>query len=89
MSRTRFSDRQLADLIMELNGEVEPVGETNTDNERFNNLLKLQNTVDILLDEIAFIIPNKDRYEFSMHRAGLMAWDWLDEKREWLEELLS
>jgi hypothetical protein len=89
MSRTRFSDRQLADLIMELNGEVEPVGESHTDEKRFSNLLKLLNTVDILLDEIYFVVPNKDRPEWSMSHAGLTAWNWFDEKGKWIQEVTS
>lgn len=89
MSRTRFSDKQLADMVMGLIGEVEPVGETNTDDNRFDNLLRLQNTVDILLDEIYFVCSYSNNYEYSMKRAGEQAVRWMEEKQEWLDGFLG
>jgi len=84
MNRTRFSDRQLADMIMLLIGEIEPVGESHIDSKRFDNLLRLQNTIDILLDEIAFIVPYHNRPEYSMRKAAVQSARWLAEKRDWI-----
>ena len=89
MERIRFSDKQLADMIMRLNGEIEPIGETNIDEERFANLIRLQNTLDILLDEISYLLPYQKRPEFSIKRAGLQASYWLEEKYEWINECIS
>ena len=89
MNRIRFSDKQLADIIMELIGEIEPVGETNTDDKRFDNLLRLQNTVDILLDEIYYVTPYIGKYAYSMHRSGKQAVSWMQEKQEWLNGILK
>ena len=86
MKRTRFSDRQIADMVMYLIGEIEPVGETTTDDKRYDNLLRLQNTVDILLDEISFLLPYQNRPEYSLDRAGTQALVWLEEKRDWIIE---
>ena len=82
--RTRFSDRQIADLVMDVIGEVEPVGETTADNKRFDNLLLLQNVVDILLDEIYYCCGYIDNVEFSMKRSAETAIDWMEEKRDWM-----
>ena len=87
--RTKFTDKQLADLIMELVGEIEPVGETNTDNKRFDNLLRVQNTVDILLDEIYYVCEYSRNYEYSMKRAGETAVAWMEEKQKWLNGFLD
>lgn len=82
--RTRFSDRQIADLVMGIVGEVEPVGETTADNKRFDNLLQLQNVVDILLDEIYFCCGYYDKAEYSMKRSAETAIGWMEEKRDWM-----
>lgn len=89
MSRSRFSDRQLADMIMLLIGEIEPTGESHSDSKRFDNLLRLQNTVDLLLDEIADIIPYYKRPEFSMKKAAAQSARWLSEKQNWISNYES
>ena len=89
MKRTEFSDRQLADMIMGLIGEVEPVGETNTDNKRFDNLIKLQKTVNNLLYEIYCVCGYVDNVEYSMHRAGEKAVRWMKDLKDWLDEVLE
>lgn len=80
---------QLAQILIRLNGEVEPIGETNADNKRFDDLIRLQETLDILLDEVYFVCKHADHYEFSRQRAGKQAIDWLTEKKEWLDEVLN
>jgi len=59
------------DVVKKLIGPINPVGETNTDNERFENLKAMCELVDQLLtdiDDVAY--KNKDRHELSMKRAG-------------------
>ena len=63
-------------------GEIEPVGETNTDNARFSNLQTLLNTLDILIDEVTFVLPCENRYEYSMQRAGQEVRHWIEDKRQ-------
>lgn len=82
--RTRFSDRALADMLIQLIGEIEPVGETQTDEIRFDNLIRLQNTVDLLLEEIMAVCPYADRPEYSMMKAGEQAVTWFEEKQAWV-----
>jgi hypothetical protein len=85
--REKFSDVQIADLVMALAGEVEPVGETHVDDQRFQNLCTLQNVVDILLDEIYFVTAYSDRYEYSMKRSAETAYSWMKEKKKWFNDI--
>lgn len=89
MSRTKLSDKQIADIVMSIIGEIEPVGESHIDDQRFSNLLKLQNTMDILLDEIMYCLPYLDRVEYSMKRSAKQALEWMKEKRDWLQETIE
>lgn len=82
MYRKVFSSDEVADIVMKVIGEIEPVGETYTDEERINHLILLLNTLDILIDEVRFILPNIDRHEYSMKRAGLWANNWIKDKHE-------
>ena len=87
--RHDLSTEQLADIVMRLNGDIEPVGETNTDNTRLINLATLEGVIDCLLMEIYFVSKNADHYEYSRKRAGEDAIAWLKDRKEWIEEVLS
>ena len=59
------------DVVKKLIGKINPVGETNTDNERFENLkamCKLVNNLIIDIDDMAY--QNKDAKEFSVKMAS-------------------
>ena len=84
-----FTAEQLAQILLRLNGEVQPIGETNADDKRFNDLIRLQETLDILLDEVYFVCEYADYYEFSRKRAGNQAIDWLLEKRAWINDVCA
>ena len=67
------------DIVMKLTGQIEPVGETHTDDKRFENLqilLKLMCKLHVEIDRIA--TENKDRQECSMARAGKLCNEYLD-----------
>ena len=71
--------RAMLDIVLRLTGPVEPVGETNADDERIENLkelLFLMTELHILVDRIA--TENKKRSEFSMSRAGKLCDKYLD-----------
>ena len=89
MNKPEFSDTQLADILMRLNGEIEPIGETYTDDDRFNNLIRLENTLDIILDDISFVCKNANHYLWSRQRAGKQAIEWMKNKQEWLSIIFS
>lgn len=66
------------DVVKKLIGKITPVGETNTDNERFENLKAMCELVDNLItdiDDMAYM--NKDSREFSVKRASEYASNFL------------
>jgi len=63
------------EVATKLIGPVRPVGETNIDNERFDNLKVMTELVDRLLKDIDDVASWKGRAEFSMNRAGKYADD--------------
>ena len=65
------------DVVTKLIGPIKPVGETNSDNERFENLTNMCNLVDQLLIDIDDVGMQKDNYEFSCKRAGRYAAEFL------------
>ena len=65
---------KIYDVVKKLVGEIEPIGETNTDNERFENLKNMTDLVDRLLSDIDSVAwRNKNRHEYSRSRAGKYA----------------
>jgi len=59
------------EIVMRLVGPIDPIGETNTDNARFENLKVLCELVDDLvsaIDGVAY--KHKDSYEYSRKRAA-------------------
>ena len=69
------------EIVKKLIGEIRPVGETNTDNERFENLkvmCDLVNNLILDIDDMAF--TNKDAYQFSVKRASEYASNFLTKK---------
>ena len=65
-------------VVKKLVGPLHPVGETHTDNDRFENLKVLTELVDKLVDDIDRVIPNKNCHQHSMKRAGEFADKFLD-----------
>lgn len=58
------------EVVKKLVGEIDPVGETNTDNQRFENLKTLTELIDKLLtdvDRVAY--NNKGSHEHSKLKA--------------------
>lgn len=68
-----------SDIVRKLIGKINPIGETETDNQRFKNLEQLCNLVENLLmdiDDVAF--KNKDSHEYSVKRAADFAKKFLE-----------
>jgi len=73
-------DIDVYEVVKRLVGEITPIGETQTDEIRFENLKVLTVLFKKLhcdLDDLAFY--NKNRKEFSMNQAGKLADKCLDE----------
>jgi len=66
------------DIVNKLVGKINPVGETNTDNERFENLKEMCKLVDNFIVEIDNVgYENRESNEFSVKRAGEFATNFL------------
>lgn len=65
---------EIYDVVIKLIGQIDPVGETRADEERYKNLVAMTKLVDRLLSDIDDVAHyNKDRAEFSMKKAGQFA----------------
>lgn len=76
-----MTDIDIINVVRRLVGKIKPVGETNTDNERLENLKTLCNVVNALvydIDEVAYEF--RDRKEYSIKRASDFAKDFLTNK---------
>ena len=61
---------ELYDVVKKLVGSIKPIGETDEDNKRFENLKVMTNLVDKLLFDINCVALRKERHEYSMKKAG-------------------
>ncbi len=57
-------------VVKKLIGNIEPVGETNEDNRRMENLKEIIDLTHGLLLDIEFVSTYKDRVEYSVKEAG-------------------
>ena len=73
----------LYEIVIRLNGPIDPIGETNTDNRRYENLLRLGDFVHLILQDIYDVSKNMGRHEYSMHRAGKQAVECIESLREY------
>lgn len=89
MERSKLSSNDIANIVMKLNGEIEPIGESNTDGKRCTNLISLENTIGILLNEMSDVCKYSNRPEYSMSKAGTQSLHWLRELYEWIGDVLS
>lgn len=60
-------------VVCKIIGPIQPVGESNEDDRRFENLKVVTHLVDKLLFDINHVAVNKTRSEYSMKRAGELA----------------
>ena len=72
---------ELHEIVMKLAGPVQPVGETNADARRLENMRTLTELVDMLLGHISLASGYADRDEASMKAIGAHARDFLNDVR--------
>jgi len=68
---------ELKDVVRKLIGKINPVGETNADDQRFENLKAHCELVNDLIIDLWYVSREKDRNEYSMSRAGKYAEEFL------------
>ena len=62
---------EIYEIVTKLIGKINPIGETNTDNERFENLKVMCDLVEKLIVDIDTVgYSNRNAYEFSKKRAA-------------------
>ncbi len=70
---------ELYDVVKKLLGEIDPVGETNEDNRRFENLKATTDLVYKLLTDIGYVEDYfKDCHEYSKKKASKFASKFLE-----------
>lgn len=68
----------LVEIIDKLNGPIIPVGETNEDKKRFENLVNMCYVIDELMEKIMYIKNNfSNHQEFSIKKANLFSEEFL------------
>ena len=67
------------EIVTKLIGGINPVGESNADEQRFENLKALIQLVDLLLADIGDVSEYKDCPEYSKSRAGKFALKYLQQ----------
>ena len=60
-------------IVQKLIGATYPVGETNTDNDRYENLIEFIELYEEMTEQLILISKLKDRGEYSLKRAGKLA----------------
>lgn len=85
----KFNGEEIVRIINALNGGITPIGETNVDNQRYENLKTIEIIISYLLDDIQLLIPNINRYEYSMKRIGDEAVRYLQGIRAIIDEWMK
>ena len=86
---SKFNSEEIVRIIDALNGGITPVGETNADERSYENLKRLENILDELLDSIQWLFPNRNSYEYSVKRIGDEAVTYLRSVRENINEWMK
>lgn len=69
----------LTEIVYKLNGEISPVGETNEDNKRIENLNNMIDLIEHLVSDINDVSAHSNNHQFSMKRAGDKARNFINE----------
>ena len=86
---SKFNSEEIVKIVEKLNGNLAPVGETNADERSYENLKRLENILDELLDSIQWLFPNRNSYEYSVKRIGDEAVTYLRSVRENINEWMK
>jgi hypothetical protein len=73
------------EIVLKLLGRTDPVGETHTDNKRFDNLQETIALLHLLLGDIKLVASYKDRHEYSMRKAGEEADEFIKDIADYLK----
>ena len=65
-----MKDMNIYDVVKKLTGEIKPVGETNEDNKRYENLKVVTELIEELLKDIHDVEELRNDYRASLKKAG-------------------
>lgn len=77
------------EIIKKLFGEIRPVGETNTDNERYNNLSNYEQVLILVTNELINCAEDKDDVRYSVNKIGKRAFNILKNNYEYTEDIVK
>ena len=66
------------EVIMKIIGKVNPIGETNEDERRYDNLIELLEITNHLIGIIDRVAINKDSKMHSKYKLGKRAYEFMD-----------
>lgn len=69
-------------FVQKIIGPIRPIGETNADNERLDNLRQMTELVDELLQDISAVSMDRNRVEYSIKTAGQYAYKFLQQIKQ-------
>lgn len=69
---------EIIDVVRKLVGPVQPIGETNQDELRFQNLEVMTDLIDELINDVSGVAVHSNRPEASMRRAGQHAAEYIE-----------
>lgn len=82
-------ERIIYEVATSLIGEIEPVGSTHIDKERKNNLKTHISLMNMLVDDVMFLIDKKVDYRASVKEIGNISYKELKNLVETLSEALE
>ena len=78
---------EIWNLLDYLIGETNAVGESNIDNEIYDNLVKLIEITDLCLDKISYASLTSNRHEYSMRKIGRKALQYFAESAQYFNSM--
>lgn len=82
--------RNIVEVVDTLTGPIEPYGDSDIDETRYDNLMKLESVLDSELVRIQWLLSYEKSYQFSMKRSGMEARVYLENLKKdierWLDE---
>ena len=60
----------IEEILKRLFGRIAPVGETNEDNRRYENIENYYEALNFIIKELKYVSKYKDRNEYSMQKIG-------------------
>ena len=70
------------DIVKKLVGPIDPIAESNSDDQRFENLKKMTELVDMLIFDINYVARGKESQQYSVSRAGKHSKEFLTNLKE-------